>query len=133
MIVPGSIKKFNAAPKMPFKAMENIGLFLAAVRALGIPDRDLFRTVDLFEGKDMAQVSFNLLALGRLAHKTAEYAGPNFGVKEVAATPRNFTAEQLYAASAAPTLLSQGSHAAVAAASMMSSSPNSRNIIRGAQ
>jgi hypothetical protein len=131
-IVPGSIKKFNAAPKMPFKAMENIGLFLAAVRALGIPDRDLFRTVDLFEGKDMAQVSFNLLALGRLAHKTAGYNGPNFGVKEVAATPRNFTPQQLLAASAEPTLLGQGSRGAIAAGSA-GASANSRDVVRGTQ
>ena len=88
--------------------------------------------VDLYEGKDMAQVSFNLLALGRLAHKTAGYDGPNFGVKEAVATPRNFTPEQLHAASAEPTLLGQGSHGAVAAAST-GAGANSRSIIRGAQ
>jgi hypothetical protein len=40
----------------PFKQMENISNFLRACRALGVPEPDLFETVDLFEEKDISLV-----------------------------------------------------------------------------
>jgi hypothetical protein len=39
-----------------FKQMENIGNFLKACRALGVPSFDCFETLDLFEEKNMVGV-----------------------------------------------------------------------------
>lgn len=38
--------------------MENIKNFLDACRVLGVSDKDLFVTVDLFEGANIKQVRF---------------------------------------------------------------------------
>jgi len=46
---PGSVKKINQST-MIFKQMENISLFLAACRSLGVPSFDCFETNDLFQG-----------------------------------------------------------------------------------
>lgn len=40
-----------------FKQMENISLFLAACRTLGVPSFDCFETNDLFQGKNAALVA----------------------------------------------------------------------------
>ena len=48
-IRPGSIKKIEVST-MPFKQMENISNFLKSCRLFGVPEHDLFETVDLFEG-----------------------------------------------------------------------------------
>ncbi len=37
--------------------MENISQFLQFAKGFGVRDVDLFQTVDLFEGKDIPQVS----------------------------------------------------------------------------
>lgn len=37
--------------------MENIACFLAGAEKLGVPKHDLFQTVDLYEKKNMTQVS----------------------------------------------------------------------------
>lgn len=39
--------------------------FQAAIKAYGVPDIDVFQTVDLWEKKDIAQVVSTLFALGR--------------------------------------------------------------------
>ena len=65
-IQPGSIPKFNQNTKMPFKQMENISLFLRAVRTLGVREHECFDTSDLFDEKDLAQVLSTLAALGRV-------------------------------------------------------------------
>ena len=36
--------------------MENIGNFLSACEAYGVPKSDLFQTVDLYEGQNIPQV-----------------------------------------------------------------------------
>ena len=36
--------------------MENIGNFLSACEAYGVPKADLFQTVDLYEGQNIPQV-----------------------------------------------------------------------------
>ena len=58
---------------MPFKQMENIASFLAAL--MKIPtfrSFDLFSTVDLYEGKNMAQVTRCILACKRFAEREEE-------------------------------------------------------------
>ena len=37
------------ASKMPFKQMENVTAFIGACRKLGVLEKDLFSTVDLYE------------------------------------------------------------------------------------
>jgi len=45
--------------------MENIATYIAACRELGVPDRENFMTVDLYEGKNLGQVVQNILVLKR--------------------------------------------------------------------
>jgi hypothetical protein len=49
-IQPGTVKKIETS-SMPFKQMENISAFLRGCRTLGLPEHDLFETVDLYEEK----------------------------------------------------------------------------------
>src|SRR5438270_555594 len=46
--------------------MENISIFLEAARQLGLQNSDLFQTVDLYEGKDIAAVTHTILTLARV-------------------------------------------------------------------
>lgn len=53
-IKPGSVSKINEGGAT-FKLMENINNFQVALKKYGIPDIDVFQTVDLFEKKDIGQ------------------------------------------------------------------------------
>ncbi|KAL4657287.1 transgelin-3-like [Arapaima gigas] len=53
--------------QMAFKQMEKISQFLKAAEAYGVVTTDIFQTVDLWEGKDMAAVQRTLMALGSVA------------------------------------------------------------------
>lgn len=53
--------------QMAFKQMEKISQFLQATEAYGVTTTDIFQTVDLWEGKDMAAVQRTLMALGSVA------------------------------------------------------------------
>lgn len=64
-LLPGSVKKMNESSTMPFKIMENINSALEAMKKYGVPITDIFQTVDLFEKKDIAQVTQTIFALGR--------------------------------------------------------------------
>ena len=44
--------------------MENIGNFLDGCETVGVNREDLFQTVDLYEGENMAQVVNGIYALG---------------------------------------------------------------------
>jgi Calponin homology (CH) domain len=61
---PGSVAKVNTSGAS-FKMMENINLFQKACREYGVADLDVFQTVDLWEQKDISQVTMTLFALGR--------------------------------------------------------------------
>ncbi|XP_069680612.1 muscle-specific protein 20 isoform X2 [Periplaneta americana] len=63
-ICPGSIPKINTSGGQ-FKMMENINVFQQALKNYGVADVDVFQTVDLWEKKDIAQVTTTLFALGR--------------------------------------------------------------------
>lgn len=65
---------------MPFVQMENINAFLVACKRIGVPDTDLFMTVDLFEAKNMPQVIQTLFVLGRRAQTLQNYNGPQMAV-----------------------------------------------------
>ncbi|KAJ3167932.1 hypothetical protein HDU88_001879 [Geranomyces variabilis] len=61
---PGSIPVISTRDA-PFLQMENINRFLNASKALGLKGHELFQTVDLYEGKDLQQVTVpNLAAYG---------------------------------------------------------------------
>uniref|UniRef100_A0A8C1NKA7 Transgelin n=1 Tax=Cyprinus carpio TaxID=7962 RepID=A0A8C1NKA7_CYPCA len=60
------IKKITETP-VAFKQMEKISQFLQAAEAYGVITTDIFQTVDLWEGKDMAAVQRTLMALGSVA------------------------------------------------------------------
>jgi len=63
-IQPGTVPKIQTS-NMPFKQMENIAAYIEGSRKLGVPDEYNFMTVDLFEGKNLAQVAQNVIALKR--------------------------------------------------------------------
>jgi hypothetical protein len=91
-IKPNSIRKIETS-KMPFKQMENISKFLKGCRSYGVPEYDLFETVDLFEAKDLGSVVTCIHALGRAAQKN-NFNGPKLGAKLSDANARTYTAEQ---------------------------------------
>ncbi|KAJ3072371.1 Muscle-specific protein 20 [Podochytrium sp. JEL0797] len=90
--------------KMPFKQMENIGEFLARVELLGVPAHERFMTVDLFEAKNMNQVTNCIFSLSRHAAK-AGFQGPVLGPKLTDKNERVFSEEQLREARAMPSKL----------------------------
>ncbi len=63
-IKPGAVAKISTKGGA-FVLRENIQLFQNAARAYGVPDNELFQTVDLFEKKNIAQVTLAIHALGR--------------------------------------------------------------------
>ncbi|XP_078265143.1 transgelin-3b isoform X2 [Rhinoraja longicauda] len=91
------IKKIQES-KMAFKQMELISQFLQAAEDYGVSKMDIFQTVDLWEGKDLAAVQRTLMALGSVAVTKDDgyYQGdPNWFHKKAQGTRREFSAEQL--------------------------------------
>ena len=89
--------KFNNKEKlMPFKMMENIGLFLDACDQFGCSRTDLFQTADLYDNQNMHQVICTIHALGRKARVNG-YHGPVLGPKESEKNVREFSEDQLKA------------------------------------
>ncbi|KAL1110120.1 hypothetical protein AAG570_008197 [Ranatra chinensis] len=93
---PGSVPKINSSGGQ-FKMMENINAFQKALKEYGVADVDVFQTVDLWEKKDIAQVTTTLFALGRTTYKHSEWKGPYLGPKPSEECKREFTEEQLRA------------------------------------
>uniref|UniRef100_A0A1I8FUU5 Calponin-homology (CH) domain-containing protein n=1 Tax=Macrostomum lignano TaxID=282301 RepID=A0A1I8FUU5_9PLAT len=96
-IKPGSVKKINEANSMPFKIMENINAFQNAIKAYGVPTTDVFQTVDLYEKKDISQVTQCLFALGRTCQVHPEFTGPVLGPKLSEENKREFSEDQMNA------------------------------------
>lgn len=71
--------------------------FQAAIKKYGVADVDVFQTVDLWEKKDIAQVTNSLFALGRATYKHPEWPGPYLGPKPSDENKRDFSEEQLKA------------------------------------
>ncbi|KAF4008909.1 hypothetical protein G4228_000474 [Cervus hanglu yarkandensis] len=85
-------------PSMVFKQMEQVAQFLKAAEDYGVTKTDMFQTVDLFEGKDLAAVQRTLMALGSLAvtKNDGHYRGdPNWFMKKAQEHKREFTESQL--------------------------------------
>ena len=65
--------------------------FLAAIKKYGVPDEEVFQTPDLFEGRNIPQVTLSLYSLARTTQKHPEYKGPKLGPKMATENKRNFT------------------------------------------
>lgn len=80
----------------PFKQMENIQVFLNFCEAYGVAKGGQFQTVDLFEGRNMAQVLNCIQQLGSECQRN-NFNGPTIGPKPQITNVREFSAEQLKA------------------------------------
>ncbi|XP_036597719.1 transgelin-2-like [Trichosurus vulpecula] len=94
----GPAKKIQASG-MAFKQMEQISQFPQAAEHYGINATDIFQTVGLWEGKNMACVQRTLMNLAGLAVARGDgfFSGdPNLEIpKKSKENPRNFTDNQL--------------------------------------
>lgn len=78
-VQPGSVKYKKSS--MPFVQMENIAAFLRAASKIGVPDDELFETVDLFESQDPVQVFTTIRSYSRYANKKLPDSVPLLGPK----------------------------------------------------
>ena len=100
-ISPGSAPTPSAS-EMPFRQMGNIAAYADAARRYGVPEPDMFVTVDLFEGKNVPAVVQNLHSLGRVAQQQG-FAGPAcLGARLASKNVRRFSQAQLDEARAMP-------------------------------
>jgi mitogen-activated protein kinase kinase kinase 5 len=95
-LMPGCIQKINTQGGQ-FKLMENINKFQEACKAYGVPEIDVFQTVDLWERRNIVQVTQCIFALGRTCQGFSDWQGPILGPKQSDANKRNFSDEQLRA------------------------------------
>ncbi|XP_050434161.1 myophilin [Adelges cooleyi] len=95
-ISPGSVKKIQTKGTN-FQLMENIQRFQAALKKYGVPEEEIFQTADLFERRNIPQVTLCLYALGRYTQKHPEYTGPRLGPKMADVNKREFSEDQLRA------------------------------------
>lgn len=63
-MAPGSVKKIQERGTN-FQLMENIQRFQAAIKKYGVPEEEIFQTADLFERRNIPQVTLCLYSLGR--------------------------------------------------------------------
>lgn len=64
-IAPGSVKKIQEKGTN-FQLMENVQRFQAAIKKYGVPEEEIFQTADLFERRNISQVTLCLYCLGRI-------------------------------------------------------------------
>ncbi|KAK2868716.1 hypothetical protein Q7C36_000587 [Tachysurus vachellii] len=91
------VKKIQSSP-MAFKQMEQVSQFLNAAEAYGVTKTDMFQTVDLWEGKDLAAVQRTLMALGSIAvtKDDGTFRGnPDWFFKKAQENRRDFSEDQL--------------------------------------
>jgi len=89
---PGAIPKVNESGGQ-FKMMENINNFQKAIQEYGVPKIDIFQTGDLYEKKDISQVTTCVFALGRATYNHPEWTGPRLGSKPSTENKREFSDE----------------------------------------
>ncbi|KAG8227713.1 hypothetical protein J437_LFUL007995 [Ladona fulva] len=93
---PGIIAKVNLSGG-DYKMMDNISQFQKACVKYGVPDVDLFQTVDLWEKKNIVNVTMTIFAVGRTAYRHPEWRGPWLGPKPSEENKREWSEEQLRA------------------------------------
>ena len=107
----GSVPRFSEKPKNAAARMDNVGLFLRAIRNWGMKEFEMFSSNDLSEGKNIKSVVNCVHALGRLL-QSGEFAQldlPKLGAKVLEKNVRVFTAEQLAESRSAVSALTLGS------------------------
>jgi len=97
----GASPRAPSTSDKPFRQMENIAAYAGAARRFGVPEPDMFVTVDLFEGKNFGAVVSNLHSLGRVAQQRG-FVGPTLGVRLASRNVRTFSQAQLDEAKAMP-------------------------------
>ncbi|XP_041354451.1 myophilin-like [Gigantopelta aegis] len=93
-LTPGCIKKIDKKGG-GFALMQNIERFSEAARKFGVPTSECFQTVDLWERKNIPQVTLCIHALGRVCQTKPDYTGPVLGPKMAEKNERQFTEQQL--------------------------------------
>lgn len=91
-ILPNSCK-FKKTTQ-PFVMRENLCNFIAAARKIGVPDNDLFQTVDIIEKRNAKQIENTVYAVSRHAQKANIFKGPFIGPKLAEKQKFEFTDEQ---------------------------------------
>lgn len=91
-IRPGSIKKVNTKGGN-FALMENIAAFQKGMKAVGVPEEEIFQTVDLFEARNVKSVVKAIHALGRTL-QNQKFDGPTLGPKMSEENIRGFSEEE---------------------------------------
>ncbi|CAG0908983.1 unnamed protein product, partial [Cyprideis torosa] len=66
-----------------------------AVKKYGLPQQEIFQTVDLTERRNVQQVILSLYALGRLTQKDPDFKGPHLGPKMADENKREFSEEEI--------------------------------------
>ncbi|KAI1287006.1 Muscle-specific protein 20 [Halotydeus destructor] len=99
VLLPGSVNKINTTGAQ-FKMMENVNKFQEGCKKFGVADVDVFQTVDLWEKRNIPQVTQCIMALGRACYMHPEWPGPFLGPKPSEENRRDFSAEQLRAGEA---------------------------------
>ncbi|SCU78947.1 LADA_0A08746g1_1 [Lachancea dasiensis] len=74
--------------RMPFVQMEQIAQFLSFARNYGVPEDELFQTIDLYEEKDCASVFQTLKSISRYANKKHPQTFPVLGPQIATKRPR---------------------------------------------
>lgn len=64
-LAPGSVKKIEKSGT-GFVLMQNLERFQAALKKYGVPETEVFQTVDLYERKNIPQVVLCIYAIGRV-------------------------------------------------------------------
>ncbi|XP_071956739.1 myophilin-like isoform X2 [Antedon mediterranea] len=93
---PGFTAKIDKG-KMPFNQRCNVENFCEGLKTFGLQEMELFQVNDLFEGKNLAQVTACIVAFARHAQTLPGYDGPILGPKQSTKNHREFTDEQLQA------------------------------------
>jgi hypothetical protein len=93
-LMPGCIKKIDTKGG-GFALMQNIERFQTAAKQWGVPVNEVFQTVDLWEKKNIPQVTLCIHSMGRVAQTRPDYNGPILGPKMAEKCERHFTEEQL--------------------------------------
>jgi len=71
----GSVDKI-ATGGSGYVMMENINKFIKAAQDYGVPHDQLFRTVDLYEKKNIPEVTGGIIALARVVSTKPDWTGP---------------------------------------------------------
>jgi hypothetical protein len=98
-----------------FALMENHAAIQKSMKNYGVPEEEVFQTVDLFEARNIKGVVKSLLALGRTA-KNKGFDGPTIGPKMSEGEKREWTEEELRAGRQGTIGLQMGSNKGATAA-----------------